>query len=176
MSAAVRRLFSVLSMAAVVTLLLAPGAQAHAGLVGVDPPSGAELDALPAQVTFTFSEPMRDPAFASVIVDGRPVSLPAGDPRIEGADVVVDLAGVTAEGREWTGSYRVVSADGHAIDGSTTFTIPSASVNTDSLAVEEESGNPLSSPWLWGVVALLVVVTALLLVRGRRTPSSSDAS
>ncbi|MFD1858524.1 copper resistance protein CopC [Aeromicrobium camelliae] len=178
MSAACRRFLSVLALASAMVLMLAPGANAHAALVGVDPEEGAQLDAMPEQVTFTFSEDMREPAFASVVVDGRPVSLPAGDPTIDGADVIVDLAGVTTEGRDWTVSYRVVSADGHTVEGSTNFTIPSADVNDEPIASAEDegSGSIWSSPWLWVAAVVVLAVLALLLVRGRRAPSSNDAA
>lgn len=178
MSAACRRFLSVIALASAMVLMLAPGANAHAGLIGVDPEEGAQLDAVPKQVTFTFNEDMREPAFASVVVDGHPVSLPAGDPTIDGADVVVDLAGVTTQGREWTVSYRVVSADGHTVEGSTNFTIPSAEVNDEPIASaeDEEGGSVWTSPWLWGAVVLVLAVSALLLVRGRRAPSSTDAA
>ncbi|WP_166376001.1 copper resistance CopC family protein [Aeromicrobium phragmitis] len=177
MSAACRRLLSVLAIASTMVLLIAPGANAHAGLVGVDPEDGSQLEALPSQVTFTFNEDMREPAFASVVVDGRPVSLPAGDPTIDGENVIVDLAGVTTEGRDWTVSYRVVSADGHTVEGSTNFTIPSAEVNDDPIAADsEEDGGVWSSPWLWVAIVLVLAVAAMLLVRGRRAPSSRDAA
>lgn len=176
MSAACRRLFSVFALAAVVMLLLAPSASGHAALIGTDPEDGTELEALPEQVTFTFNENMRDPAFASVIVDGHPVSLPAGDPRIEGDQVVVDLAGVTTEGRDWTVSYRVVSADGHAVEGGTSFTIPSAAVNDEPMAADGENSSVWSSPWLWVAVVVAIVVVTLLLFAGRRGPARGDTA
>lgn len=178
MSAACRRLLSVLAIASAIVVMLAPGANAHASLIGVDPEDGAQLDALPEQVTFTFNEDMREPAFASVVVDGRPVSLPAGDPTIDGARVVVDLAGVTTQGREWTVSYRVVSADGHTVEGGTTFTIASAEVNDEPIASPEDAdgSSVWSSPWLWGAIVLVLAVLAVGLLRGRRASTSGDRS
>ena len=171
MSAAYRRLL-ILSFAAMVLLLGSPAAAASHGHVSVDPADHAELVDVPAVMTFTFEEPVSDPAYASVIVDGRPVTLPAGDPVAEGDRLVVDLSGVETAGREWLVAYRVVAESG-VIQGSTHFSIPAAEVNDEPIATEAaQDESRWAGPWPWVGIVALVLVLAVLLVRGGRRRGS----
>ncbi|OUZ11016.1 hypothetical protein BHE97_06180 [Aeromicrobium sp. PE09-221] len=167
MSAARRRLL-ILSLAATVLLLGTPAAATSEGPVSVDPGDGAELDDVPSAVTFTFDEPVSDPAYASVVVDGHPVTLPAGDPVVEGDRVVVDLSGVETAGRDWLVAYRVPAGSG-VLEGSTRFSVPTAEVNDEPIgqgAQEDES--IWGTPWPWAGIVVLVLVIAVVLARGGR--------
>ncbi|MBM9465321.1 copper resistance protein CopC [Aeromicrobium sp. YIM 150415] len=167
MSAARRRLL-ILSFAATVLLLGAPAAATSEGPVSVDPADGAELDEVPAAVSFTFDEPVSDPAYASVIVDGHPVTLPAGDPIVDGERVVVDLSGVETAGRDWLVAYRVPAQSG-VLDGSTRFSVPTAEVNDEPIAQGvQEDESVWGTPWPWAGVVALVLVLAVVLARGGR--------
>jgi len=169
MFAARRRSLCALALAASMLLATPTASLAHASVVRTDPADGSELERLPETVTFTFSEQVSEPAFVSVLVDGHPVTLPAGDPVVDGEKVLVDLTGVTAQGRDWTVAYRVVSSDGHAIEGSSGFSLPDAEVNDDPIVrADEESRSWWSAPWPWILAGLVVVVVALAALRGRR--------
>lgn len=171
MSAAYRRLL-ILSFAAMVLLIGPPATATSESSVSADPADGAELDALPASVTLTFEEPVSSPAYASVVVDGHPVTLPAGDPVVDGERVVVDLSGIETTGREWLIAYRVPSAAGE-IEGSTHFSIPAAEVNDEPIATEAaQDESRWAGPWPWVAIVALVLVLAVLLVRGGRRRGS----
>lgn len=171
MSAARRRSLYILALAAAMVLMATAPSLAHASLVQTDPADGSEVEALPETVTFTFSEQLDESAFASVLVDGHPVTLPAGDPVVDGETVRVDLSGVTAQGRDWTVAYRVVSADGHPIEGSSGFSIAGAEVNDDPIvkAGADEEQSWWAEPWPWVIAGIVVVAVAFVLVRGRKT-------
>lgn len=99
---------------------LAPAAQAHSELVSSDPADGATLDAPPASVSFTFNEDLL-PDFVRLIATdpaGTTGDLPVSS--VEGPTVTADWP-AEAAGGQWTVSYRVVSQDGHPIEGGITF-------------------------------------------------------
>jgi methionine-rich copper-binding protein CopC len=110
------------ALAAVMLIGWAAPASAHASLVGVTPADGQQLLLAPTAVVLTFSEPI-DARFVDVVVDagGQPLVVEA--PRVEGVDVVQPLPALPAEGGSVLVRYRVVSADGHPIDGQTGFTV-----------------------------------------------------
>lgn len=181
------RLSRVLSLVLVVMLGTAAPAVAHTSLVSTDPVDGATLEAAPPQVVLTFSEPLRDPSEASVVVDGDAVEARV---EVDGPRLVVTPA-QPAEG-EHEVNYRVVSADGHPVTGTTSFVVasgagqapavePTASEPTvpgdaaESTApadedaqddADDESGTP---GWLWAVLAAVVVLglVAVAVVRAR---------
>jgi copper resistance protein C len=101
------------------TLTAAP-ASAHASLIGANPEDGATVQRPPTEVSLEFSEEISEPAFISVTTaDGLDVT--GGRVAVDGATVTRPLAAAAAAG-EYTIAYRVVSADGHPIEGETTFT------------------------------------------------------
>lgn len=120
----------VVGVLAAVTLglaaIAAPTAVAHSELVSSDPADGATLDAPPQTVTFTFNEPLLPDFVRFVGTDptGETGELPVGS--VEGSTATIDWP-AGAPGGEWTVSYRVVSQDGHPIEGGITFTYAAAS-------------------------------------------------
>ncbi len=115
---------------AVVTsvVLLAPPAGAHAALVSTDPAEGTVLAESPAQLTLTFNEPVTLAASSTTLYDaaGDGIDAPA---RSVDEQVVVTPAGRLGDGT-YVLVYRVISADGHPIAGSLSFSVgtPSESV------------------------------------------------
>lgn len=101
--------------------LLAPAALAHSELISTDPADGAVLDAPPERVSFTFSEPLM-PDFVRIIgtnPEGVTGDLPVSS--VEGSTATVNWP-AGAQGGTWQVRYRVVSQDGHPIEGGITFT------------------------------------------------------
>ena len=105
---------------------LTPHAYAHSTLVSSNPGSGAILNSPPTRVSLTFNEKL-------LIISGQhPNSLQVtsmtGDSLIVGPLVIkgniisIPLKSKAQKGR-FKVSYRVVSADGHPIQGSFFFTI-----------------------------------------------------
>lgn len=125
-------------------LLAALPAAAHTELLGVSPGPG-ETVAAGSQVTvsLTFTEAI-DPAFATVVVVGAGDQVVAADPvRVDGADVTQPVLGTLAPG-EYAIRYRVVSADGHPVDGESRFVVAAAPAPspTDTAATEPGPSEP----------------------------------
>ncbi|MFG2030248.1 copper resistance protein CopC [Streptomyces sp. NPDC048825] len=126
----------------------APQAAAHTGLDTTSPGAGATLAGLPPRVTLSFSDAMTQ-KYSKVAVTGPDgASAVAGDPQVEGKTVSLPLDTGSPAGR-YTVGYRVVSADGHPVSGSYTFTVeetgspspsPRAAESADAAARQPESG------------------------------------
>lgn len=120
--------------------MLAPVAAAHSVLLSIDPADGATVESSPENVVLTFNEEINQ-SFATVAVttaDDR-TNLATGEPVVEGDVVTVDVDELDAG--NYTVGYRVTSADGHVVSGSSAFTVEgaaggdsSASANSDASA------------------------------------------
>ena len=107
-------------------LLAAPFAGAmprpHASLLSSEPAAGATLVASPSRIRLVFSEPVEIAMSGATVsnVNGSIALAITGDPR----DVHALVAGVPAlQPGVHTVRWHVVSADGHRVDGSFSFTI-----------------------------------------------------
>lgn len=109
-----------------VVVATASPAHAHDELLGSDPVADSALDALPAQLTLTFSAEIADDEGASVVevTDAGGTSLTAGAPTVNDNVLTQPLAG-EASGAV-TVLWKVVSSDGHPISGEFTFTVAGA--------------------------------------------------
>jgi len=128
---AVRAVLALL-LAAVIAVLAAPTASAHASLRSTDPAQGSVLAVAPAQVTWTFSEPIGPAAetFELYGPDGFRASVPAmGLDEVVTALLPSDLPQGTFQ-LDW----RVISVDSHPLAGTLTFSIGAASALPDRAA------------------------------------------
>lgn len=104
-------------------LLSAAGpASAHAVLVASTPSDGAQLDSAPEEVSLEFNEPVSVDlgGLRVYAADGRRVD--EGETRTDGEVVAIDLADDLDDGA-YVATYRVVSADGHPIQGGLVFSV-----------------------------------------------------
>ena len=168
------------------TLVAAPTARAHSGLLSSTPANGATVDSFES-VTLRFTEAVRS-RLATVVLtteNDRPISM--ATPSVLGSEVTARLA-PSAGGRLPAGlyivSYRVVSADGHPVTGSLAFTVagsaspnPSSTPSSSTAAApptptDSQSGTSISAPAAAvsaaAVVALLVGFAVYLARRNRR--------
>lgn len=107
-----------------VALLLIPSAAvAHSDVVETNPADGAILETLPADATVTLNEA---PATAHVVLAGPDGTVHKLRSRVSGSTITARLPSTGPRGA-YTLSYRVVSADGHPISGSSTFTVTTGS-------------------------------------------------
>ena len=114
--------FAVLLLGVGVALWLAAlPAWAHSAVVSISPPDGSTLSTPPTQVDFVFNEVI-DPNFAQLALStgGLPVALSA--PVVDGPKVSAQITGQLAPAK-YILAFQVVSADGHPIRGSSTFTV-----------------------------------------------------
>lgn len=120
-------------------LVLAPAASAHSVLLSVDPEDGAQLEASPEQVVLTFNEDVNQ-NFASVAVtseDDR-ANRAIGDPTVEGPEVSAQIEDLPPGA--YTVGYRVTSADGHVVSGSSVFTVAGDGSTGNAQAGEGDAG------------------------------------
>lgn len=118
-ASAVGRLAVAGLLAAVFVLLTHPTASAHSELESSTPAAGEIVSEAPTEVTLIFSEDI-DPQFAQIAVTGEDGdSVTSGEPVIDGARV--DQSVRVTSGGAYGISYRIVSADGHPVQGETSF-------------------------------------------------------
>lgn len=121
--------------AAFVTLLtLAPAvpAQAHTALTSSDPADESAVQTTPERIQLRFTDPMSSEfSKVSITIGTSPRRILVVDPETSGSTVSVDLSDVDLPPSPrgsgdvaWDVAYRVVSADGHPVDGSIRFTAP----------------------------------------------------
>lgn len=113
-------------LASLMLLVGVAPAGAHAELDSSDPVDGATLASAPSALTFTFGEDVLEQGNAvtlTVVESGNRLEL--GPLGVDGDVVSVDWPAASPAGA-FRAAYRVVSADGHPIDGSITFTVEQA--------------------------------------------------
>ncbi|WP_285690470.1 copper resistance CopC family protein [Actinoplanes sp. NBRC 103695] len=168
-------------------VVLLPGtpAWAHATLVSADPVKDATLTKAPASVTLVFSEKL-NPDFTTIAIsDAGRRRVAAAEPSVDGDIGSVTLSEPLGNGG-YTVAYRVVSVDGHTVQGSYTFTLadptlPQPAAATSAVAapppVGEGSGGGIPAPVLIGLLGLgaaLAVVAVVLWLTGRRRAAGRD--
>ncbi len=152
--------------ALVVALLMATAgpASAHATLVASDPPDGARLDESPAEVHLTFSEHVSASLGGIRIVDRDGDRVDRGAVRAAGTEVTVDVAPDLPDGT-YVVTYRIVSADGHPVRGSSVFAVGEAPVD-EAVARQARSGNDDSRWEVVGDVGRGLAYAGVLLAAG----------
>jgi methionine-rich copper-binding protein CopC len=116
-----RRWIAIGAGAAALVPLLAWG---HAALVRSSPAHRASVVRAPDRVVLWFSERL-EPAFVSLTVrDAAGVQVDGGDARVATDDPTALSVAVPALGPgAYTVRYRVLSVDGHVVEGTTTFRV-----------------------------------------------------
>lgn len=133
-------------MVGVVLFLAAAPAAAHATLVAASPGDGAQLAEAPEEVRLEFSEPV------SVELGGLRVFAEDGDrvdegeTRAEGDEIAVDLTDL--DDGAYVVTYRVVSQDGHPVQGGLVFSVGDATADPALLAQFFDEGEDR----FWAVV------------------------
>ncbi|MBQ1028620.1 copper resistance protein CopC [Micromonospora sp. C97] len=163
-------------LAVLVAVLIPAGpAWAHNSLRAATPARDATLSSAPTEVTL---EVMRrlDPTFTTIVLtDAAKRKLPTGEPVVTGATSTVRVTDTLPNGT-YTVAYRVVSVDGHPVQGSYPFTVAdpsssaapvanlSASAPAPAAAGAESDDGPSGVLVAGAALALVVLVTAV----GRR--------
>ncbi|GID27671.1 hypothetical protein C8E87_7917 [Paractinoplanes brasiliensis] len=164
-------------LAAVVAVSVpAVPAWAHAQLLSSAPAAGAVLPTSPAEVTLRFSEEP-NPSFTTIVLsDTARTRIPTGPPAITSATVTVALEAPVADG-VYTVAYRVVSKDGHTVQGSYVFTVGSSSSAPSPVAVPAASSRvvPPGVLLVFGVAAVaLIGLAAYFALTARRALKSKQ--
>ncbi|MFR9778971.1 copper resistance protein CopC [Micromonospora sp. MS34] len=104
-----------------ILLLPSAPAAAHNSLLSTSPAQDARLTSAPTEVTLGFLEALK-PTFTTIVLSEGDTKVPTGKPVIAGPKVTLPLTGTLPNGT-YTVAYRVVSADGHPVQGSYRFTV-----------------------------------------------------
>lgn len=122
-----RRVVLLLVVCTLATVGLAGRALAHTTLIGSDPADGAVLTAAPTTVTLTFDDPLADfePVLTVTGPDG--VTYQSGSPTVDGTRLSNAVNALPVAGT-YTVAYRVVSDDGHPVEGTLSFTLAAQAI------------------------------------------------
>jgi copper transport protein len=126
-----------------VALMHAPAALAHASLIRSEPADRAVLARAPASLTLTFNEPVSPLSLRLIGEGGHTLEL--ADVAAVDAALTVRLPGALPEGTHLL-SWRVVSADGHPVGGSLTFSVGRPSAGAP---MPEPQSDPARAFALW---------------------------
>ena len=155
------------TLIAVVLLVASPlAASAHSELISSSPADGEVLSSAPTFVTLQFNEQI-SAAGLQVVAQGPDGPITLGAPTLEGASVTVSWPQDVPAGA-YRVAYRVVSADGHPIDGVIGFSFNAPAANDapvdlgQSAVAEPEPATPTAAtqpsegfPWWVAVVAVI---------------------
>lgn len=103
------------------TTALAAPATAHDRIIGSDPADGSALTVSPTQIVLTFSDEVQQVGGQILLVDAAGTQVAAGPPAVDGTTAT--LAVPTLANGPYTVTWRVVSSDGHPIDGTFAFSV-----------------------------------------------------
>jgi methionine-rich copper-binding protein CopC len=138
-------------------------AAAHSNEVLTNPDNGARLESLPAEATMAFGEA---PVTADVVLASPDGTVRQLRSQIEGTVVLVRIPPNGPRGT-YRLSYRVVSADGHPVSGSTTFTVTTGSVPSEPGSPTRSETAPSTDQardWLVPVVLVVAILGFLAMV------------
>jgi copper transport protein len=141
-------------------------ANAHAALTTTSPTQGSVIPQTPEEIVLTFNEPVAlVPGRTQVIApDGKRINV--GDPRTSGPRLVIDVRVPDRPLGTYVVSYRVISADSHAISGAFAFSVgaPSAPPDVQEVGVRPEVRAAVPVAKYLGYVGLTLTVGPLLLL------------
>lgn len=174
------RLITAAGAAIIAAASAAPAAVAHDAVVGGNPADGATVADFPDSLELDFSgqpgEGFNTMAISRVDAGGQSEVLFTGEPEVAGRSITLELpADLDTQPGEYHVGYQIVSSDGHATKGMTTFTYEpagggsaapaasSAASNTSAQATAVAEGSETeegASPWTLVLSTLGVLVVA----------------
>lgn len=139
------RLLAVLVLTVAAGIGLVGPAAAHNVLIASDPADGAVLQQSPSTVRLTFDQPVQDfePIVTVVGPDGQRYE--SGDPVVDSTVVSAQVSALPAAG-SYVIAYRVVSADGHPVQGELRFELAQATPATAGSATAGSASGAASTP------------------------------
>lgn len=183
-------------MACAVLFAGGTAAQAHDQLVSTDPGQGATVDKAPDHVTLTYSGEITDVQNGNkvIVTDSNGKTVSTGDSTVKGREVTQKMNS-DAKDETYKVAWRVVSQDGHPIEGSFTFTVGkgasgnassananasdgassgSSSAASDSSDDSQKSGLPVWVSAVIGAIVALGVLAVVALIVARVRARKSD--
>jgi copper transport protein len=139
-----KRLVAAAALAAAVLLLAAAPASAHAVLESSTPGDGAQLDEAPTEVRLEFNESVSADLGGVRVYESGGDRVDEGAVRVDGGVVSVDLRNGLGDGA-YVATYRVVSADGHPVQGGIVFSV--GDVEADPALLSQFFDEGADRPW-----------------------------
>lgn len=165
-----RKRLSILFFALLSTAIINPTAAfGHAGVVSTSPAQDEVVAVMPAEIKVVFSEELMTitdkeiNTISLIHFDGPPVEI--NDVRVSGATLSANVPSGDYESGIYKVRYRIVSADGHKVSDSFTFSL-NAPVTTAALNVEADGDGVLPLP-IVGAIAIVVILGGYLALRAR---------
>jgi methionine-rich copper-binding protein CopC len=168
----VRRLIAIL-VASLLTLVVSTGvAAAHAKLESMTPTDGSSMAAPPTKVILTFNEPVGSNGTQVQVNSPSGTNVANGDAQVVD-NTVTQPVGAMIEAGKYTVEARVVSADGHPITITGSFTVTHAghpaTHPAGTPAASEGNSNTVT---IVAMCLVMLVVVALAIVIVRRRPAA----
>jgi copper transport protein len=151
-------------------VLLVPGspAQAHAALVRTQPTQGSVVDAPPAEVVITFSEHVQPVSNKIQVIAPTGKRVNSGTPTVEGPNLHIPVLTNVPRGT-YLVTYRVISADGHPVGASFTYSYGAPSATAPAPGSSAAHTDPVvrflvSASHLIGYAGLILVAGPALVL------------
>jgi methionine-rich copper-binding protein CopC len=168
----VRRLIAVLAAALLLSVASAGVASAHAKLQSMTPTDGSSMAAPPTKVVLTFNEPVGSNGTQVQVKSPNGTNVASGDLQVVD-NTVTQPVGAMVEAGKYTVDARVVSADGHPIIVTGSFSVTHAghpaTAPTGPAELPESGSNTVT---IVAMCLVMLVVVALAIVIVRRRPAS----
>jgi methionine-rich copper-binding protein CopC len=149
-------------------LFSSPVASAHGEIVSTFPEQYSNATPIPAEVWIEFDGNLQTLDGQSIntidVVDATGLTVSYGDPVIEGGKISTKLSGQSAPG-VFTVNYRIVSEDGHPVEGSYTFNASPDYAVTTEVIEEPQERNQLSRGGIVLIFFLGVFAVGMLVKR-----------
>ena len=142
------------AIVALLALASAAPAQAHTGLISADPADDSAVRTTPERIQLRFTDPMSSEfSEVSITIGTSPRRVLVVDPETSGSTVSVNLSDVELPPSPrgsgdvvWDVAYRVISADGHPVDGTVRFTAPLPQTTDSGDTSSHGSKSPKAEP------------------------------
>lgn len=150
-------------------LVSSPAASAHGEIVSTFPEQYSNATPIPTQVWIQFDgnlQTLDGQAINTIdVIDSTGLTVSYGDAIIEGGKISTKLSGQSAPG-VFTVNYRIVSEDGHPVEGSYTFNAsPNFADDAPTTATASEKSSNLSIGGVVMIVFLGVFAVGFLVKR-----------
>ena len=170
-----RRLIAIL-VASLLALVVSTGvAAAHAKLESMTPVDGSTMAAPPTKVVLTFNEPVGSNGTQVLVKSPSGTNVAGGDVQVIDNTVTQPVGAMTEAGR-YQVEARVISADGHPVTITGSFTVThaghpaTAPAGTPPTTSQADNSNTVT---IVAMCLVMLVVVALAVVIVRRRPASS---
>ncbi len=160
---------------AVLPLLPAAPAHAHASELDSSPAADAVVAEAPTEVVITFDSPLLTAGAAIVVRGAADTDITTGPPVVDGPTLSVPVDSAAPDGG-YSVAYRVVSEDGHTVEGEFAYSVGAVAAGSDgesaAASADADGTESHTEPWVpiaiiagVGLVVLAGVAGALLLRR-----------